>query len=38
VVLRCLRGYRLPEPTRIADRLSKAPNSDGDGAPSSHGS
>ena len=24
VVLRCLRGYRLPEPTRLADRLSKA--------------
>lgn len=22
VVLRCLRGYRLPEPTRIADRLA----------------
>jgi deoxyribonuclease V len=38
VVLRCLRGYRLPEPTRIADRLSKAPSSDGDGAPSIHGS
>lgn len=26
VVLRCLRGYRLPEPTRLADRLSKAPS------------
>lgn len=25
VVLRCLRGYRLPEPTRIADKLSKQP-------------
>ena len=25
VVERCLRGYRLPEPTRLADRLSKAP-------------
>ena len=24
IVLRCLRGYRLPEPTRLADRLSKA--------------
>ena len=23
VVLRCVRGYRLPEPTRIADKLSK---------------
>ena len=23
VVLRCVRGYRLPEPTRIADRLTK---------------
>ncbi len=23
VVLRCTRGYRLPEPTRIADRLTK---------------
>jgi deoxyribonuclease V len=23
VVLRCLRGYRLPEPTRLADKLSK---------------
>jgi len=23
VTLRCLRGYRLPEPTRIADKLSK---------------
>ena len=23
VVLRCIRGYRLPEPTRIADRLTK---------------
>ena len=23
VVLRCARGYRLPEPTRIADRLAK---------------
>ncbi len=22
VVLRCLRGYRLPEPTRVADRLA----------------
>lgn len=25
VVLRCVRGYRLPEPTRIADRLTKQP-------------
>ena len=25
IVLRCLRGYRLPEPTRLADRLSKRP-------------
>ena len=24
VVLRCGRGYRLPEPTRIADKLTKA--------------
>lgn len=24
VVERCLRGYRLPEPTRLADKLSKA--------------
>ncbi len=24
VVLRCVRGYRLPEPTRIADKLTKA--------------
>lgn len=24
IVLRCLRGYRLPEPIRAADRLSKA--------------
>jgi len=24
VVLRCTRGYRLPEPTRIADKLTKA--------------
>lgn len=23
VVLRCVRGYRLPEPTRIADKLTK---------------
>lgn len=23
IVLRCTRGYRLPEPTRIADRLTK---------------
>jgi deoxyribonuclease V len=23
IVLRCTRGYRLPEPTRIADRLAK---------------
>ena len=23
VVLRCVRGYRLPEPTRIADRLTR---------------
>jgi len=23
VVLRCVRGYRLPEPTRVADRLTK---------------
>lgn len=23
VVLQCIRGYRLPEPTRIADRLTK---------------
>lgn len=23
VVLRCLRGYRLPEPTRMADRLTR---------------
>jgi deoxyribonuclease V len=23
LVLRCLRGYRLPEPTRLADKLSK---------------
>lgn len=23
IVLRCLRGYRLPEPTRLADRLSR---------------
>jgi deoxyribonuclease V len=23
IVLRCARGYRLPEPTRIADRLTK---------------
>lgn len=25
VVLRCVRGYRLPEPTRIADKLTKQP-------------
>ena len=25
IVLRCTRGYRLPEPTRLADRLSKRP-------------
>jgi deoxyribonuclease V len=25
IVLRCGRGYRLPEPTRLADRLSKRP-------------
>ena len=25
IVLRCLRGYRLPEPTRLADKLSKSP-------------
>ena len=25
LVLRCLRGYRLPEPTRLADKLSKGP-------------
>jgi deoxyribonuclease V len=24
LVLRCLRGYRLPEPTRLADKLTKA--------------
>ncbi|HZC76226.1 MAG TPA: deoxyribonuclease V, partial [Ktedonobacterales bacterium] len=24
VVLRCLRGYRLPEPTRLADKLTKS--------------
>ena len=24
VVLRCLRGYRLPEPTRLADKLTRA--------------
>jgi deoxyribonuclease V len=26
LVMRCLRGYRLPEPTRLADRLSKDPS------------
>lgn len=26
VVLRCLRGYRLPEPTRLADRLAGVAN------------
>lgn len=25
LVVSCTRGYRLPEPTRLADRLSKAP-------------
>ena len=24
IVLRCLRGYRLPEPTRLADKLSRS--------------
>lgn len=24
LILRCLRGYRLPEPTRLADKLSKS--------------
>ncbi len=24
IVLQCLRGYRLPEPTRLADKLSKS--------------
>ncbi len=25
IVMRCLRGYRLPEPARLADRLTKQP-------------
>lgn len=27
VVLRCVRGYRIPEPTRLADRLTRADTS-----------
>jgi deoxyribonuclease V len=26
VVLHCVRGYRLPEPTRVADRLTRQPD------------